>query len=90
MTKCNYCGIESEEPKGYSRNFCDSCLSDKEIGVPKLIETVVLNGSYRTTKARIAELERRVMIPGKGPDGDYAIGRLGENGKVQEKEPDYR
>ena len=88
MTKCDYCGIESENPKGYNRNFCDSCVSDKEIGIPATVEYVQLP-TIRVTKSQIKELERRRILPYEKPDGGYYVGRMGENGKIQERWPNY-
>lgn len=72
--------------------FCDACPSgrpDNKIAV-YVKETVVVGNGYKTTKSRIDELERRVILPYKGKEkGDYYVGRLGENGKVQEREPTY-
>ena len=91
MTKCVYCGFQSERPEGYRRNFCDSCVQDKEIGIGYVKETVVIGSGYKTTKARLDELERRVILPYKGEEkGDYFVGRRNEKGGISEKEPEYR
>jgi hypothetical protein len=52
-------------------------------------EVVVLNGSYKTTKSRVNELERRVVLNYDKKTGSYDVGRRGENGKIQERQPNY-
>ena len=89
MTKCKYCGFESESPKGYTRKFCDSCISEKEIGVfAPPVEHVKLV-SMTVTKKQLEELDRRVILPIKREGGGYYVGRRGENGKIQERWPRY-
>lgn len=91
MTKCIYCKFESEKPEGYRRFFCDNCVKDKEIGVSFIPSPKVkLPGGMVVTQARINELERRVILPYESKEkGDYFVGRRGENGKIQEREPRY-
>lgn len=93
MTKCNYCGLEASEPKGYIRKFCDACVPCKEIGVPRFVQKVFVSKEYGyESKARMDEVKRRVMLPMDRTDGqgDYYVGRIGENGKIQEKMGDIR
>ena len=50
-----------------------------------------LRGYGFVSKARVAELERRVMLPYDKPGGGYYVGRRMENGKIDEnRQPDYR
>ena len=88
MTKCN-CGFRSEEPFGYTRKFCDSCISDKEIGIPMTLDYENIPEYGKVLKSRIGEMSRRVIIDDKSDKTSYHCGRLGENGKVQEREPNY-
>lgn len=91
MIKCDYCRLEKETGKAYKTNFCDDCVLDKEIGVNKPVDTIVIRGYGVVSKARVAELERRVMLPYDKPGGGYYVGRRMENGKINEnKVPDYR
>jgi len=89
MTKCVYCGKREDTPVGYRRNFCDSCIPDKKIGVSTVIEKVFIEGYGLTEASRIKEMERRQILPYEREGGGYYLGRRGENNKVQEKEPSY-
>ena len=56
-------------------------------------ETEYVKGYGNVSKARLKEMERRVVLPykkGEPGSGEYYLGRIGENGKVQERHPDYR
>ena len=50
----------------------------------------VLVGKTWTTKGQLDELERRRILPYEKPGGGYYVGRMGENGKIQEKAPDFK
>lgn len=89
MTKCNYCGFEAEEPKGWKKAFCDTCVPDKEIGVSKVLQTVHVDGYGTVLQSRINEMARRVIIDNKQTKTGYFCGRLGENGKIAEHPPSY-
>lgn len=89
MTKCDYCGIEEELPKGYVRNFCDACVSDKEIGAFTDKDIVFLRDYGYESVKRIREMERRVILPYEKPGGGYYLGRKCENGKIAERHPTY-
>ena len=89
MTKCKYCYTVSEEPKGFIRLFCDLCVSDKPIGVHCVKDLVYLKGYGYESLKRINELERRYILPYEKPGGGYYLGRKSENGKIQEKHPNY-
>lgn len=93
MTNCDYCGkIDKEFPKGYNRNFCNTCVSDKEIGFASVIEKVYIEQYGYVEKSRLEEMKRRVILPVE-PDSksgrSYYLGRMGENGKIQERHPTY-
>lgn len=93
MTKCNYCGHRDEvEPKGYTRYFCDNCVKDKEFGVGcfTIQQTINVRSYGKVSVKRIEEVTRRRVLPVQPTDGTgYYVGRMGENGKIAEKEPNY-
>lgn len=92
MIKCNYCGLEKDDGLKVVRKFCNDCVKDKEIGVIKSLEYENLAGYGKVLKSRLRELDRRVVLPykkGTPGSGEYYLGRMGENGKVQEKHPNY-
>ena len=93
MNECIFCGSSfSGRKNGYrfKSNCCDACRPHRDIGIPrKPIETINLAGYGRVSVNRIKELERRVILPYNAPDGGYYVGRKGENGRIQEREPSY-
>ena len=93
MTKCNYCGyIDEVEPKGYIRSFCDSCVKDKEVGICGFTakDTIHVRSYGNVSVKRIDEVTRRRILPIQPTNGtSYYVGRMGENGKIAEKEPNY-
>lgn len=64
--------------------------TDKQTGVFYCDEKVTMPSGRQVSRARIDELNRRVVLNYNPNDGTYDVGRLGENGKIQEKAPDYR
>lgn len=50
--------------------------------------TVHIEGYGNESTARIDELKRRVVVK-NNPDGTYVLGRRGENGKIQDRQPNY-
>ena len=92
MTDCKTCGFKKQnDGRGYKRTFCDKCIKDKKIGVAKSIEKVFLKGYGWELKSRLKEMDRRVILPYKHPDGQgsYYLGRREDSGKVSERHPDY-
>ena len=89
MTKCDTCGLIENNPVGYTRNFCDSCVSDKEIGNTYAQDRIFLKGYGHESLKRICEMERRTILPYEKKGGGYYLGRIGENGKIQERHPTY-
>ena len=67
---------------------CEKCY--RPVTQKKYLHEKIKVGQTLTTKAQIDELERRVILPYDKPGGGYYLGRRGNNGKVQEKMPDYR
>ena len=88
---CKGCGITEETPKGILLNLCSKCSKPKEFGFPAMISKTFIPGYGQVENSRIAEMRRRVILPDAPtePDKDYYVGRRGENGKIQDREPDY-
>lgn len=70
-------------------NTCPNCETAKEFGFPALKETVSLHTMENVSKARLAELDKRVMLPDKVKDMEYVCGSL-ERGKMTDKQIDIR
>lgn len=68
--------------------MCPDCTKPKEFGFNTLSYTH-LPGYGNVLNSRIKEVERRVVIGSKDDKTGYYCGRMGENGKVQEREPNY-
>jgi len=71
---------------------CYNCLSKRSFestdsGI-RIVKKIRL-GSQVATEAQLKELERRRILPQKKEGGGYYLGRMGENGKIQERWPDY-
>lgn len=90
--KCNYCEKETEDQS----SVCDSCYEDKvkpetkafnDKTIPNVKQTVWLENYGNVSAARLDELNRRALITDK--NGKEHLCRLGENGKIQERHPDY-
>lgn len=81
-----------------SGSYCDPCadrfIANSKPGHFSVKDQVHLKGYGMVSKARLDEMERRVILPYKKGDGigagQYYLGRRGENGKIQERNPDYR
>lgn len=58
-----------------------------------LHETVKLKGYGTVSKARLKEMDRRVILPYKKADGieagQYYVGRRTDSGKIEERNPKY-
>ena len=95
VKRCIQCWQNFELPRGYKFNLCNNCSRPKEIGVPACIEYTndyVKHGLGRQLKSRLREMQRRTVLPYepvKGSDENYYVGRKGENGKIQERIPNY-
>ncbi len=72
--------------------ICGSCYYGHRSTAPSTpgITEKVKVGDMWVTKNRVNELERRVILPTHDPEGGYFVGRRMENGRIAEKEPDYR
>ena len=52
-------------------------------------DTIFIPDYGHVSKARLDELGRREILPYEKPGGGYYLGRRGENGKIQERWPNY-
>lgn len=70
---------------------CPSC-SDKKQSIefkPNVIQKVYLEHYGNVSKGRIDELNRRYLAKDYHGKGKHQLCRVGENGKLQERYPDY-
>ena len=90
MEKCGDCRKWFAE---YEKDvFCDACPDgrpDNSAFNFSNVEKVKLV-SMTVTRKQIGELERRAILPDKRADGGYYLGRRMENGKISDRQPDYR
>ena len=94
MNKCVRCGLEFSRNVSFGvliANVCSSCETVKEFGVPHFEEREFVPDIGYVEKSRLNEIDRRVAFPknGKNFDDGYYVGRKGENGKIQERVPNY-
>lgn len=86
--KCWYCRCYED-----GKLCCSSCEQKLKEGKicnrsnVYIKETIILSDGLRTSRAQISEVERRVVLNDNGQT--YDVGRRGENGKIQEREPNY-
>jgi hypothetical protein len=88
---CELCGKKEKTRVRWCKYVCDDC-EPQAWGKNLLIETVFIRDYGYVPKSRIEEMKRRRILPYKPPEGsgkDYYVGRMGENGKISEKLPDY-
>lgn len=94
--KCDKC--KQKDSKGIYHHvsgegfFCTNCLPYKELSLNELAhlnQKVYLKDYGWTTQSRLNEMERRVILPYEKGRTGYYVGRRGENGKIQEREPNY-
>lgn len=69
--------------------ICSNCRSG-EVSIGVGITKKVLVGKTWATERQLKEMERRRILPYNKPDGGYFLGRMGENGKISEKWPQYQ
>lgn len=92
IVNCLVCRISIEDENKFigfkvKQNVCDKCSSPKEFGVPYFENKEFVTHEYGSeSKVVIKELERRARTSSVTKWGDNKYGRLGENGKIQEKE----
>jgi len=85
--RCDVCWIIFEA--GYKINVCPGCEKDKIFGFPTLVETDSLHTMKNVSRARLRELDKRVMLPDTVKGKDYVTGKL-ERGKITDKQVDVR
>lgn len=84
--KCWYCRTGDQI-------CCDSCADKLSKGLIDnksniyLKDVVYLEGFGKSSRAQIDEVQRRVVLNDDG--SHYDVGRRGENGKIQERQPNY-
>lgn len=93
MLNCDICKTEGHYKlkcidRVWACPLCSGKREFKESGVG--LKTKIKIGNQWATKRQLDEMDRRVMLPYSKPGGGYYLGRRGENGKVQERHPDYR
>lgn len=88
MILCHFCQEREKTQVKGGFYCCDICNPPPFFNFG-IVETVNLPDYGQVPKKRIDELKRRVILPYERADGGYYVGRRGENGKVQEREPDY-
>lgn len=87
INRCVACGVDFETQDGFRINVCNGCETRKEIGFPTLRETVSLHTMQNVSKARLAELDKRVMLPDTVKGKDYVCGSR-QNGKITDRQLD--
>ena len=88
MIKCQVCNEREKTRIRESLYCCDECYPPK-LFFPGIQETVTLKGYGKVLKSRLNEMDRRVILKDENKEGGYHLGRKGENGKVQDREPSY-
>lgn len=86
---CDLCNVNEWVRIKFGKFVCLTCEPPLD-GFPTFYETVTLHPAPGVTekmkKAEINEIKRHRMLPYERPGGGYYAGRLGDNGKIQEKE----
>lgn len=94
--KCMYCKKRTDEPWFSLIPICDSCYENKvkpenaayaSRSKPMMVEVMHLAADVKCTKAQWNEMNRRVVLNDNG--STYDVGRRGDNGKVQDRTPNY-
>lgn len=93
MLKCDSCETGGHFRLRYEGGvwLCLGCLGKryftKSSSGFKIIETKFFPSLGNVSKARVAELDRRVPIPDPTHPAGYRVGRLMENGRISDKDP---
>lgn len=87
MFKCLRCNFAEEYERDIVSIGCSMCSEIKKQNTFNVIDTVFIRDYGNVEVSRINEMKRRVIIPKDNKDGSYYVGRRGENGKIQEREP---
>lgn len=64
---------------------CSRCISMPSSDL--FIRKMVRLGDIVVSQRRIDELDRARILPYNAPNGGHYVGRVGDNGKIQEREP---
>lgn len=83
---CEYCNKREKVKVAGGKYCCGECVPFNFMGVT-IKETEFIQEYGNVSKNRLREMDRRVILPYNKPDGGYYLGRRGENGKIQEREP---
>ena len=93
MLKCDVCLTEGHFRVRCVESLwlCHRCLGKRYNLEPsvnlRVKETKFFPSLGNVSKARVAELDRRVPIPDSTHPAGYRVGRLMENGKISDKDP---
>ena len=93
--KCDGCFEDFTTLRCERRKWlCKICVynlleTSQSLDTPLIISTVNLPDIGNVSIRRIDEARRRVILPIEAPPGEYYLGRRGENGKIQDREPTY-
>lgn len=68
-------------------NVCRFCEQEKPFGFPVLKETTSLHTMKNVSRARLRELDKRVMLPDTVIGKDYVCGSR-QNGKITDRQID--
>lgn len=92
--ECDNCKVNQYEVrycKSEDKWLCNECFVDPIVLSDVYVrDTVTVGNKKNVSRARIDELNRRVILNYNPIDGSYKVGRRGENGKIQDRQPDYR
>lgn len=93
MLKCDLCSCEFVYriySVGGGTFACEKCYRRPLKNVNVNLNKKVKLDSIFVTQAQIEEQDRMRILPYNGPNGTHFVGRMGENGRIQEREPDFR
>ncbi len=87
---CEVCGQRAKTRVRWCKYVCDFCEPEKVLA-PQTVETRYLPSYGHVSLKRIDEMKRRRILPKPSTETnrDYYVGRMGENGKIEEREPNY-
>ena len=88
MYRCVYCGKQDFNNPTIRMNVCEEHEIPKKFGFPTVKSMDFLPDYGNVSRNRIKEMGRRVILKDAHPDrGSYYVGRMGENGKIQDRVP---
>ena len=93
MLKCDLCATEHIyrlTSLGKGVWACQNCFRVPSSYGTRIVKKVKLDSMW-VTEAQIKEQDRRRILPYEHREkGSYYVGRMCENGKISEREPDFR